>query len=73
MDELRLKSILKDLDEINPPKNNFNPYMGAPQQCKEDHMSVKNGLISELKKTGIKILVNAGIIAVIVLLYYYFR
>ena len=29
--------------------------------------------ISELKKTGIKILVNAGIIAVIVLLYYYFR
>ena len=54
MDELRLKSILKDLDGINPPKNNFNPYMGAPQQFKEDHMSVKNGLISELKKNRYK-------------------
>jgi hypothetical protein len=73
MDELRLKSILKDIDGINQPKNNFNPYMGAPQQFKEDHMSVKNGLISELKKTGIKILVNVGIIAVLILLYYCFR
>ena len=68
----RLKQLVDEMNRVNIT-NNFNPYMGAPQQFKEDHMSVKNDLISELKKTGIKILINAGIIAVIFLLYYYFR
>ena len=68
----RLKQLVDEMNRVNLT-NNFNPYMGAPQQFKEDHMSVKNDLIAELKKTGMKLLVNAGIIAVIVLLYYYFR
>jgi hypothetical protein len=69
----RLKQLVDEMNRVNLTNNNFNPYMGAPQQFKEDHMSVKNDLITELKKTGMKLLVNAGIIAVIVLLYYYFR
>jgi hypothetical protein len=68
----RLKQLVDEMNRVNLT-NNLNPYMGAPQQFKEDHMSVKNDLITELKKTGMKLLVNAGIIAVIVLLYYYFR
>jgi hypothetical protein len=47
--------------------------MGAPQQFKEDHMEVKNSLKSELKKTGIKILINVGIVLTLITLYYIFR
>jgi len=69
----RLKQLLEELNRANLPNNNFNPYMGAPQQFKEDHMEVKNSLKSELKKTGIKILINVGIVVALITLYYIFR
>ena len=69
----RLKMLVEELNRANLPNNNFNPYMGAPQQFKEDHMEVKNSLKSELKKTGIKILINVGIVVKLITLYYIFR
>jgi len=69
----RLKKLVEELDRVNSLNNNFNPYMGAPQQFKEDHMEVKNSLKSELKKTGIKILINVGIVVTLITLYYIFR
>jgi hypothetical protein len=69
----RLKQLVEELNRANLPNNNFNPYMGAPQQFKEDHMEVKNSLKSELKKTGIKILINIGIVITLITLYYIFR
>ena len=42
----RLKQLVDEMNRVNLTNNNFNPYMGAPQQFKEDHMSVKNDLIT---------------------------
>ena len=69
----RLKMLVEELNRANLPNNNFNPYMGAPQQFKEDHMEVKNSLKSELKKTGIKLLINVGLVVTLITLYYIFR
>ncbi len=55
------EKIIKDIDRLNLPNNNFNPYMSAPQQFRDDHQAIKADLCLAISKSRIKIITMAAL------------
>ena len=50
------KEIIKEIDSLSLPNNNFNPYMSAPQKFQEDHESLKAEMYLAIERSQIKIM-----------------
>jgi hypothetical protein len=64
------EEIIKEIDSLSLPNNNFNPYMSAPQKFQEDHESLKAEMYLAIERSQIKIMsVALAIIFASVLLF----
>jgi len=53
------KEIIKEIDSLSLPNNNFNPYMSAPQKFQEDHESLKAEMYLTIERSQLKIIAVA--------------